>query len=221
MYLMTVTGTRLSLRLQFWYLPLFSCTSGTGSNSGCLSYSALRRKGVSGRSGACHSKINNSIPRPAKGVRKFSNHFSLRRSFASDSVSVLDVRAVEDGRVCNNERTASSMNPIKQKMISLLTEAAVREIEAVDPQSSYARELGEIEVDDVVEEIQKICNAATLAETTRVLLLLTRLKKASGQEREAIKSDLKRIAEQLVTRVEKESGQLRLPKTCRRLLLDL
>lgn len=112
------------------------------------------------------------------------------------------------------------MNPIRRKMISLLTEAACKEIEAVDPQSSYARELREIEVDDVIEEIEKICNAATLAETTRVLLLVTRLKKASGQEKEAIKSDLSTIAERLVTRVETESGRLKLPKTCRHLLLD-
>jgi len=113
------------------------------------------------------------------------------------------------------------MNPIKRKMISLLTEAACREIEAVDPQSSYAKELGEIEVDDVIEEIEKICNAATLAETTRVLFLVTRLKKVSGQEKEAIKSDLNTIAERLVTRVETESGRLKLPKTCRHVLLDL
>ena len=113
------------------------------------------------------------------------------------------------------------MNPIKRKMISLLTEAACKEIEAVDSQSACAKELSKIEADDIIEEIEKICNAATLAETTRVLLLVTRLKKASGQEREAIKSDLSTIAERLVTRVETESGQLRLPKTCRHLLSDL
>jgi len=60
-----------------------------------------------------------------------------------------------------------------------------------------------------------------LAEITRVLILAARLKKTSGQEKEAIKSDLKRVAEELVTRVEKESGQLRLAKTYRHLLLDL
>jgi len=116
----------------------------------------------------------------------------------------------------------SSINPIRRKMISFLTEAACKEIKALDPQSPSAKELSKIEVDDIiVEEIEKICNAATLAETTRALLLVTRLKKASGQEKEAIKSDLNTITEQLVTRVETKSGRLRLHKTCRHLLLNL
>jgi len=108
-------------------------------------------------------------------------------------------------------------------MSSLLTNAASNGIKALDPQSQCAKELGKIhDVDRVIKkEIEKICSAATLAEITKILLLVARLKKTSGQKKESIKSNLKRIAEQLVTRVETESGPLRLPKTCRHLLLEL
>ena len=114
------------------------------------------------------------------------------------------------------------MNLIKRKVSSFLTEVARKEIEALDPESPCAKELSKIEADDIIaEDIKKMCNVATLAETTRALLLVTRLKKASGQEKEAIKSNLNTIAERLVTRVEAESGRLRLPKACHHLLLEL
>jgi len=115
------------------------------------------------------------------------------------------------------------MDPIRKRMSSLLTKAASNEIKALDPQSPCAKELSKIhDIDRVItEEIEKICNAASLAETTKILLLSVRLRKTSGQKKEAIKSNLKRIAEQLVTRVEAESGPLSLPTTCRHLLLNL
>lgn len=107
-------------------------------------------------------------------------------------------------------------------MSSFLTEAAYKAIVALDPESPCAKELSKIKVDNIIrEETEKICGAATLAEITRALSLVRRLKKTSEQEKEAIKSKLKRIVEKLVTRVETESGQLRLPKTCRHLLLNL
>lgn len=104
-----------------------------------------------------------------------------------------------------------------------MTEAACKETEALEPQSPCARESGKNrKVDDIIrEEIEKVCNAATLAEMTRILLLVTKLKKTSGKEKEAIKSNLNTIAEELMARVETESGKLRLSKTCRHLLLDL
>ena len=115
------------------------------------------------------------------------------------------------------------MNPIERKLSSLLTEVARKEIEVLDPESPCAKELSKIhDVDRVItEEIEKISNAATLAEITKILLLAARLKKRPGQKKESAKSELKRIAEQLVTRVETESGPLRLPATCCHLLSNL
>ena len=115
------------------------------------------------------------------------------------------------------------MNPVRRKLSSFLAEAAHKGIKALEPQSPCAKELNGIEdVDAIIaEEIEKICNAASLAEITKILFLTRRMKKTSGQKREAIKSQLKKIAEQVVTRVESESGPLRLPETCRHLLLSL
>jgi len=115
------------------------------------------------------------------------------------------------------------MDPIRRKLSSLLTEAARKGIKALEPQLPCTKELNGIEdVDAIIaEEIENICNAATLTEITKILFLTRRMKKTSGQKREAIKNHLKKIAEQIVTRAESESGPLRLPETCRHLLLEL
>jgi len=115
------------------------------------------------------------------------------------------------------------MDPIRRKLSSFLTEAAHKDIKALDPQSPCAKELSGIEnVDAIIaEEIEKICNAATLTEITKILFLTRRMKKTSGRKRETIKSELKKIAEQVVTRAESQLGPLTLPETCQHLLLEL
>jgi hypothetical protein len=113
------------------------------------------------------------------------------------------------------------MNPIRRKMITFVTEAVRKEIAALDPDCPCAKEMSKL--DDVgntiAEEVEKLCNAANLIEISKTLLLVRRLKKASVQEKEAIESELERIAEELLTRVETESGRLRLPKACHYLFL--
>lgn len=112
------------------------------------------------------------------------------------------------------------MEPIRKKLSSLLIKTANKEVEDLDPQSQCAKELAEIEnVDSIIaEEIKRICEAATLVEITRILFLTARLKKTSGRKKEAIEKNLKKIAEILVTRVETESGPLKLPQSCFHLL---
>jgi hypothetical protein len=115
------------------------------------------------------------------------------------------------------------MDPIRRKLHSFLSEAAHNGIKALEPQLPCTKELDGIEDFDAIiaEEIEKICNAATLTEITRILFLTRRMKKTAGQKRETIKTELKKIAEQVVTRAESESGPLSLPETCRHLLLEL
>jgi hypothetical protein len=115
------------------------------------------------------------------------------------------------------------MDPVRRKLSSFLTEAARKGIKTLEPQSPCAKELNGIEdVDTIIaEEIEKICNAATLAEITKILFLSRWMKKTSGQKRETIKSQLKKIAEEVVTRAESQVGHLTLPQTCRHLLLEL
>ena len=115
------------------------------------------------------------------------------------------------------------MDPIRRKLSSFLTEAARKGIKALGPQSPCAKELNGIEDVDatIAEDIEKICNAAKLAEITKILFLARRMKKTSGQKKEAVKTQLKKIAEQVVKRAESQSGPLILPETCRHLLLQL
>jgi len=114
-------------------------------------------------------------------------------------------------------------DPIRQKLSLFLIETAHKDINALEPQSLCAKQLSEIEnVDSIIaEEIKRICEAATLAEITRILFLTARLKKTSGRKKEAIEKNLKKIAEILVTRVETESGPMKLPQSCRRIFLGI
>ena len=115
------------------------------------------------------------------------------------------------------------MNPVRHKLSSFLIETAHKDINALDPQSVCAKELSKIkDVDAVVAEtVEKICQAATSAEITKFLFLVARLKTTSGQKREAIKGDIKKRAEALVARVEANSGPLKLPQSCRLILLGV
>ncbi len=115
------------------------------------------------------------------------------------------------------------MNPIRRKMIAFVTEAVRKEIEALDPDCPCAKEMNKLDdVDNTIaEEVKKLCNAATLREISKMLLLVGRLKKASVQEKEAIESELCKIKEELVRRVETESGRSGIPNVCRHLLLYL
>ncbi len=115
------------------------------------------------------------------------------------------------------------MNPIRRKMTAFVTEAVHKEIEALEPNCPCAREMSKLDdVDNTIaEEVKRFCDAATLKEISKMLLLVGRLKKASVQEKEVIESELERIKEKLVRRVETKSGQLRLPKACHHLFLGL
>ncbi len=109
------------------------------------------------------------------------------------------------------------MNAVRRKMASFLTEAVTQEIGAMSPESPYVKELHEIgDIDTIIaEEVDTICNIATLGEITKAFLLVRKLKTASVQKKELTKNDLDQIAEKLVSRVEAESGPLRLSKICR------
>ena len=93
----------------------------------------------------------------------------------------------------------------------------------MDSQSSCAKQLSEIENLDeiIVEEIEIICKVAVLTDNSKVFFLTARLKRTSGQEKESIKSDIKKMAEVPVIRVEAESGPLELPQSCRFILLSI
>ena len=115
------------------------------------------------------------------------------------------------------------MNPVRRKLVSSLTEAVHKEIKALSPESPYAKELHEIgDVDTIIaEEIEEICDAATLGEMAKAFLQAGQLKIVSVQKKDSIKNELSRIAKKLVERTEAKSGPLRLAKIYRHLFSKL
>jgi len=115
------------------------------------------------------------------------------------------------------------MNPVRRKLSSFLIEAAHKDINALDPESVCAKELSKIkDVDAIIAEtVEKICQGATSAEISKFLFLTARLKGTSGQKREVIKTNIKKIAGALIARIEAESGPLKLPQSCRFILLGV
>jgi hypothetical protein len=105
----------------------------------------------------------------------------------------------------------------------LLIEAAHKAIKALDLQSSCAKQLSEIENlnEIIVEENEIICKAIFLTDNSKDFFLTARLKRTSGQEKESIISDIKKMTEVLIIRVEAESGPLKLPQSCRFILLSI
>ncbi|MHC4126473.1 MAG: hypothetical protein ACYSRR_08500, partial [Planctomycetota bacterium] len=106
---------------------------------------------------------------------------------------------------------------------SVLSEAACDQIKSLSPESSYAKELNEIEVVDVViaREVEKVCNTATLGEITKISLLVNRLKRVNENEREKITDKLNNIAGKLIKRVENKTEPLKLSKICLELFSQL
>ena len=102
-----------------------------------------------------------------------------------------------------------------------MTEVLQQKIEALERGSPQAQELSTIDPDKYIkQDIEKVCNSATMTEIMRILFLGGKLRKATGQERETIKNDLKVIADVLFARLQSKSVALRLPKSCIAMLFD-
>ena len=113
------------------------------------------------------------------------------------------------------------MNPIRRKLVSLMTEVLQQKIKALEPASPQEQELSTIDLDKYIkQDIENICNSATMPEIMRILFLGGNLRNATGQERETINNDLKKIADLLIARLQSKSVTLRLPKSCLDMLFD-
>ena len=115
------------------------------------------------------------------------------------------------------------MNPIRQKMCSVLTAAACEAMRTDEFASLYAGQPGEEKIDESVirEEVAGICSVATVAEMTKLVFLTARLKDADGREEDVIKGKLNSMAQQLIERAEQQSGPLKLANVYREILLNL
>ncbi len=114
------------------------------------------------------------------------------------------------------------MNLVKRKLVSLMTEALQQKIDILEPSSPLAQELSTVDLDKYMkQDIEKVCNSATMTEVMRILFLGGKLRNAIGQEETALKKDLKVITDELIARLQSKSITLYLPKSCLAMLFDV
>ena len=103
-----------------------------------------------------------------------------------------------------------------------MTETLGQKIAALEPSSELAQELSTIDLDKYMkQDIEKVCEAASMEEIMKIAFLGTKLRIATGQEEEIIKGNLKTIADELLARLESNSITLDLPKCCLDMLFDV
>ncbi|MBF0477917.1 MAG: hypothetical protein HQL26_00375 [Candidatus Omnitrophica bacterium] len=111
-------------------------------------------------------------------------------------------------------------SPIKNQMVSFLTEQARAGIKKLDKNSLAAQELSELDVDTVLkEDIQQFCDVMTFPEMVKIMSLGATIKLNADSEN--AKADIKKIAKTLVERVEKKQVKIKTPESCRELLFNL
>ena len=113
-------------------------------------------------------------------------------------------------------------NHFKQQLAFLLAKSAQRGINALEPQSACAQALKHKNIDCLItRDIQKICEAASFSEISKILSLYAWFRIASQEKRDKLKYEFKTIADGIIERVEERHGKLNVPKPCRDLLINL
>ena len=98
-----------------------------------------------------------------------------------------------------------------------------KKMATLSPHATDAGEFRSSEFSDAViaEEVERVCNAATLGEIAKVSLLVRRLKKSGEAKKEKIASQLVAIIKRVIKRAEDRNGSLELSKVCLQLLSEL
>lgn len=109
-------------------------------------------------------------------------------------------------------------DPLRRQLSKLLTDAARKGLAELPKDSSLARALEGFDVEGILkEDIQRICGQVTIQEIGGLMGLVVQLKTNKEKARE-IKADIKKIAGHLIDRVERGSGKLLTPVSCREIL---
>lgn len=114
------------------------------------------------------------------------------------------------------------MNLLRRKVASFLIDAARQTIDQLDASSPCAQALQKLSVESALkEDINRLTAGLSVREMVRLLSLARKLRKARPDRREAIANELGKMGRDVVSRVEDESGPLKLPRECHELLLRL
>jgi len=115
------------------------------------------------------------------------------------------------------------MNPLRKKLASVMIDTAYEEICKLGKNSPYLKALEDVDIDEVLnEDVNRICEGISLGEIMKILPLIAKMKIACQEdEHNALKCEIREIALRVVERVESNGGRLKLPASCRDLLLEL
>ena len=115
------------------------------------------------------------------------------------------------------------MNPLQKKLASIMVDTAYEEIGKLGKNSPYLKALEGVDIDKVLaEDVNRICESISLGEIMKILPMIAKMKIACREdEHRALKCDIREIALRVVERVESSGGKLKLPASCRDLLLEL
>jgi hypothetical protein len=114
------------------------------------------------------------------------------------------------------------MNPIKKKLADFLSEMSKKGMEEMDPDSSCAKSLEDLDKQSLLkEDIQRISDEVSILEAVKILKLSAQLRWSDKADSDRYREDIKSMASKVLKRVEKKGGKLNLPEQCRELLISL
>jgi len=114
------------------------------------------------------------------------------------------------------------MKKLKRKLADLLSHSTRAGIRKLKPDSHCFKTLQNVNIDCILtHDVEKICESISLMETVKILSLSAYLKCLPKDKRHPVKEEIKDLANQIVKRTEKEKGALKIPHSCRHLLLNI
>ena len=115
------------------------------------------------------------------------------------------------------------MNPLKKKLATIMIASAYDEINKIEKDSPQLKDLKAIDMDKAIEEdVNRICEVISMGEIMRLMPLIAKWKMTcESGEQDEIKCRIREIGLKVVERVECEGGKLKLPASCRDLLMEL
>lgn len=113
------------------------------------------------------------------------------------------------------------MNYLRQKLVLFLTWEARQALERLDKNSAAALQLECLDIDAIIKnDIPLICETASLREITTILALAARFK-SNSKDKEGVKDRIKKIASDIIGRIEEKPSGLKIPPSCLNLLFNL
>lgn len=113
------------------------------------------------------------------------------------------------------------MNLLRSQIAALITKSAQAGLKKLDKNSALACKLKGMDIDTLLKDsVNKLCDEMYSVEMVKFMSLVAQLKSGFGDQ-ERIKEDTKKIAKDIVKRIEQKTGNLNIPSDIRDLILNL